>query len=98
MDAEQRALAARVERGAELPARLVAEASKVVVGQRALLEGIVIGLLSGGHVLLEGVPGLAKTLAVRTVAALLFCYGVLLAFDRLSWLTQALQTRLTASG
>jgi cytochrome c-type biogenesis protein len=34
----------------------------------------------------------------RTVAALLFCYGVLLALDRLSWLTQALQSRLTASG
>jgi MoxR-like ATPase len=73
MDAEMRALAARVERGAELPARLLADASKVVVGQRALLEGIVVGLLSGGHVLLEGVPGLAKTLAVRTVAALLDC-------------------------
>ena len=68
-----RALAARVERGAEVPARLVAEASKVVVGPRALLEGIVVGLLAGGHVLLEGVPGLAKTLAVRTVAALLDC-------------------------
>ena len=66
-------LAARAERCAELPRRLVAEASRVVVGQRALLEGIAVGLLSGGHVLLEGVPGLAKTLAVRTIAALLDC-------------------------
>jgi MoxR-like ATPase len=73
MDAEMRALAARVEEGSGIAARLLAEASKVVVGQRGLLEGILVGLLAGGHVLLEGVPGLAKTLAVRTVAALLDC-------------------------
>jgi MoxR-like ATPase len=73
MDAEMRALAARVEERSGVAARLLAEASKVVVGQRALLEGILVGLLAGGHVLLEGVPGLAKTLAVRTVAALLDC-------------------------
>ena len=40
----------------------------VLIGQRALLDGLLIGLLTDGHVLLEGVPGLAKTLAVRTVA------------------------------
>ncbi len=40
----------------------------VLIGQRRLLDGLLIGLLSDGHVLLEGVPGLAKTLAVRTVA------------------------------
>ncbi|MCS6865830.1 MAG: AAA family ATPase [Gemmataceae bacterium] len=40
----------------------------VLIGQRHLLDGLLIGLLSDGHVLLEGVPGLAKTLAVRTVA------------------------------
>jgi MoxR-like ATPase len=73
MDAAMRALAARVERGSEVSERLLAGATSIVVGQRALLEGIVVGLLAGGHVLLEGVPGLAKTLAVRTVAALLDC-------------------------
>ena len=41
---------------------------KVIVGQRYLIERLVIGLLSDGHVLLEGVPGLAKTLSVRTLA------------------------------
>jgi len=46
----------------------LAEAGKVVVGQRGMLEGLLLGLLTGGHVLLEGVPGLAKTLAVRTLA------------------------------
>jgi len=44
------------------------EAEKVLIGQRLLLDRILIGLLTNGHILLEGVPGLAKTLAVRTVA------------------------------
>ena len=43
----------------------------VLIGQRKLVDGLLIGLLTDGHVLLEGVPGLAKTLAVRTVAAAL---------------------------
>src|SRR6476661_5169065 len=46
---------------------LVAEVGKVVVGQTYMIERILIGLLTGGHVLLEGVPGLAKTLSVRTL-------------------------------
>ncbi len=45
----------------------------MIVGQNELLEGLLIGLLSDGHVLLEGVPGLAKTLAVRTLAAATEC-------------------------
>jgi MoxR-like ATPase len=49
-------------------APLYAELEKVLVGQRTLLDRILIGLLTGGHVLLEGVPGLAKTLTVRTLA------------------------------
>jgi len=48
--------------------RLLDEVGRVVVGQHALLEGLLIGLLAGGHVLVEGVPGLAKTTAVRTLA------------------------------
>ncbi len=46
---------------------LTAEIGKVVVGQSRMIERIMIGLLTGGHVLLEGVPGLAKTLTVRTL-------------------------------
>jgi MoxR-like ATPase len=46
---------------------LTAEVGKVIVGQSYMLERILIGLLCGGHVLLEGVPGLAKTLTVRTL-------------------------------
>ena len=46
---------------------LITEVGKVIVGQTYMLERILIGLLTGGHVLLEGVPGLAKTLTVRTL-------------------------------
>jgi MoxR-like ATPase len=51
--------------------RLVDEVAKVVVGQRPLVEGLLIALLAGGHVLVEGVPGLAKTTAIRTMATAL---------------------------
>jgi MoxR-like ATPase len=47
------------------------EIGRVVVGQRGLVDGLLIGLLAGGHVLVEGVPGLAKTTAVRTLAQVL---------------------------
>jgi MoxR-like ATPase len=48
--------------------QIVAEVGKVIIGQRYMVERILIGLLTGGHVLLEGVPGLAKTLTVKTLA------------------------------
>ena len=44
------------------------EMSKVIIGQKAMLEQMLIGLLSKGHILLEGVPGLAKTLAIKSLA------------------------------
>ena len=47
------------------------EIGRVIVGQRDLVDGLLIGLLAGGHVLVEGVPGLAKTTAVRTLAEVL---------------------------
>jgi len=48
---------------------LLSEIERVIVGQRVMIERLLISLLTGGHVLLEGVPGLAKTLAVRTLAS-----------------------------
>ncbi len=48
---------------------LMSEINKVVVGQKYLVERLIIGLLANGHVLLEGVPGLAKTLSVKTLAS-----------------------------
>ena len=44
---------------------------QVAVGQKHLVESLLIGLLSDGHILLEGVPGLAKTLAIKTLASLI---------------------------
>ena len=60
--------AALIEDESRLVGELMAELNQVIVGQRAMLERLIIGLLADGHVLLEGVPGLAKTLAVRTLA------------------------------
>lgn len=48
---------------------LLNEISKVIVGQKAIIERLVVGLLGNGHILLEGVPGLAKTLAIKTLAS-----------------------------
>jgi len=48
---------------------LLAEVRKVIVGQQAMIERLLIGLFTGGHILLEGVPGLAKTLTVSTLAS-----------------------------
>ena len=48
--------------------RLKSEISKVIVGQQEILDDTLISLIAGGHVLLEGVPGLGKTLTVRTLA------------------------------
>lgn len=53
---------------ASLTTAIVGEVGKRVVGQEAMVERLLIGLLTGGHILVEGVPGLAKTLAVRTLA------------------------------
>ena len=69
MDADIRELTLRIEREAELADRILTEAGKIVVGQKYMLERLLIGLFSNGHVLLEGVPGLAKTLTIKTLAA-----------------------------
>lgn len=61
----------KVQRSSQWVQPLFTEVGKVVVGQRLLVERLVMGLLTNGHVLLEGVPGLAKTLTVRTLAACL---------------------------
>jgi MoxR-like ATPase len=51
--------------------RILQEVSKRIVGQDAMVERLLVGLLTGGHILLEGVPGLAETLAVRTLAEII---------------------------
>ncbi|OGX37149.1 MAG: ATPase [Omnitrophica WOR_2 bacterium RIFCSPHIGHO2_02_FULL_52_10] len=68
------------------------EMQKVIVGQKHLLERLMIGLLSNGHVLLEGVPGLAKTMAVKTLA------GTIQAkFQRLQFTPDMLPADLTGT-
>ncbi|AEJ62001.1 ATPase associated with various cellular activities AAA_3 [Spirochaeta thermophila DSM 6578] len=64
-------LEVKVGRAQELLSKCREEFSRAVVGQEAMFEGLMMGLLAGGHVLLEGVPGLAKTLAVKTLAGIL---------------------------
>ena len=59
----------KVEKESVVLRQIMAEVEKVVVGQRNLVERLVIGLLCDGHLLLEGLPGLAKTTAVKTLAA-----------------------------
>jgi MoxR-like ATPase len=59
---------------------LLSEIGKVIVGQTYMVERILIGLLTGGHVLLEGVPGLAKTLTVRTI-----CDAISAEFSRIQF-------------
>jgi MoxR-like ATPase len=66
MDRQQ--LKDRVHEAGETLERIRTEIAKRVIGQAAMVDGILAGILAGGHVLLEGVPGLAKTLAVRTMA------------------------------
>ena len=61
-------LNAQIERESVFVDTLNMEMSKVIVGQKHLVDSLLIGLLSGGHILLEGVPGLAKTLAITTLA------------------------------
>jgi MoxR-like ATPase len=68
MNKEIEAIHKRVEAESAFIEKIRKEVSKVIVGQKYMIDRLLIGLLSNGHVLLEGVPGLAKTLAVRTLS------------------------------
>ena len=61
----------RIEQQSAFVTNLMAGMDQVIVGQKHLVESLLIGLLSDGHILLEGVPGLAKTLAIKTLASLI---------------------------
>jgi len=68
MDPEIAAINERVKEESRFIDQLVMEIGKVIVGQRYMIERLMIALLTNGHILIEGVPGLAKTLAVKTLA------------------------------
>jgi MoxR-like ATPase len=61
----------RIKKESSFVEALTMEVGRVIVGQKHLVDSLLIGLLSGGHILLEGVPGLAKTLAIKTLASVI---------------------------
>ena len=68
MEIDIRAINEKIERESAFVDILTSEMNKVIVGQKDMIERLLIGLLGNGHILLEGVPGLAKTLAINTLA------------------------------
>ncbi|MDE0535939.1 MULTISPECIES: AAA family ATPase [unclassified Tenacibaculum] len=68
MDIDVRAINEKIERESAFVDLLTTEMNKVIVGQKHMIERLLIGLLGNGHILLEGVPGLAKTLAINTLS------------------------------
>ncbi len=69
MNRDIEAIHKKIQKESAFVDKLAGEVGKVIVGQKYMIERLMIGLLSNGHVLLEGVPGLAKTLAVRTLSS-----------------------------
>ncbi len=92
MDERIREITEEVQRERVGATALVDEVGKVIVGQRDLVEKVVLGMLCHGHLLLEGVPGLAKTLLVRTLAA---CFDA--SFRRIQFTPDLLPADLTGT-
>ena len=89
MEVDLMALNAAIKQESQFVDRMMNEVGKVVVGQKDMVEGILMGLLTGGHVLLEGVPGLAKTLTIATVSK-----TIALDFQRIQFTPDLLPTDL----
>jgi MoxR-like ATPase len=92
MKPDVQAVQEKIQQEAAVIEQLMAEVRKVIVGQRYLLDRMVIGLLAKGHLLLEGVPGLAKTLAVRSLAG-----SVRGSFQRIQFTPDLLPADLTGT-
>src|SRR3989337_1627934 len=69
MEADVKKITEKIKQESDFINTLMYEVGKVIVGQKYLIERLLIGILSNGHVLLEGVPGLAKTMSVTTLAS-----------------------------
>ncbi len=80
MDQDIRQIQAEVERSFDFVLRLKAEIGKVIVGQEYLVDRMIMALLADGHILVEGVPGLAKTMAIKTL-----CQAIQADFRRLQF-------------
>jgi len=68
MNQDIQAINAKIQEESQFVEKLIAEIGKVIIGQKYMIERLLIGLLANGHILLEGVPGLAKTLVVNTLS------------------------------
>lgn len=88
-DLDLMTLNAMIQKESQFVTKMMNEVQKVVVGQNQMVEGIIMGLLTGGHILLEGVPGLAKTLTIATVSK-----TISLDFQRIQFTPDLLPTDL----
>jgi MoxR-like ATPase len=71
MNVDIQAIHEKIQKESMFIEKITSEIAKVIVGQKYMIERLLIGLLSDGHILLEGVPGLAKTMAIRTLSAVI---------------------------
>jgi MoxR-like ATPase len=92
MTVDTKEVARKIERAGEMLGRVRTEVGRVVVGQRTMVDRLLVSLLTGGHVLLEGVPGLAKTLAIRSLAS-----SLSLKFHRIQFTPDLLPADLTGT-
>ena len=92
MAVDMKEAARRVEQTGQTLERVRTEVGRALVGQRLVLDRLLVGLLTGGHVLLEGVPGLAKTLAVKSLAD-----ALALKFRRIQFTPDLLPADLTGT-
>ncbi len=92
MDQDIGFITEKVEQESEIIEKILTEMGKIIVGQRALLERMIIALISSGHILLEGVPGLAKTLSIKTLSNVLD-----LNFSRIQFTPDLLPADLTGT-
>jgi len=92
MHKDIKAINEKIERESEFVERLIAEIHKVIVGQKYMIERLLIGLLSNGHILLEGVPGLAKSMSVSTLSK-----SVRTKFQRIQFTPDLLPADLTGT-
>jgi len=82
----------KIKQESQIIEKILAEMEKVIVGQRTLLERMMIAMITSGHILLEGVPGLAKTLSIKTLSSVLD-----LKFSRIQFTPDLLPADLTGT-
>jgi MoxR-like ATPase len=92
METDIKALNERIQQESAFVDMITMEMGKVIIGQKHMVERLLIGLLSNGHILLEGVPGLAKTLAIKSMAQIIDAH-----FSRIQFTPDLLPADLTGT-